>query len=341
MMYKVNSFHIPQYLAKRYFSKVYQQKPLKLLYPLESRRLIKVSGHDAPVFLQGLITNDMQHFEEGASSMYAMFLNNKGRVLYDTLIHKWEGSDSFLLECDKNVYSSLQRHLKIYKLKRNIEIADGTEDLRLFALITPTEIELDKTIHPKRNVNIYKDPRLAALGHRLIASPTVDHAYIQSLLGDNTVIANDETGYKYLRFKLGVSEGAHDLPAGVCFPLEANCDYLHGVSFHKGCYIGQEVTARVHHTGVVRKRIMPIQFTDVIQETIENDSVITVNDEKNSKIGKFKSWVNDYGLGIVRVKEALEAKSLSVGQHTVKVIKPDWWPFEAPKDKVTAKLQPE
>lgn len=310
-MYQVNKSFIKQILARQYKHKVPNVIQLKILYPLESRKLLKVSGNDAPLFLQGLVTNDMQHFEEGANSMYAMFLNNKGRVLYDTLIYKWEGNDSFLIECDRNVHTSLLKHLKLYKLRRNVDIGDVSEEFRLYTLVIPTEATVDTTLHPKKNVNIFKDPRLADLGHRVVVTSKADNSYIENLLGEGTTIASNEIGYKYLRHKLGVSEGADDLPPGVCFPLEANCDYLHGVSFHKGCYIGQELTARVHHTGVVRKRILPLQFSDIVEDDIEKDSEITVDNEKKSNVGKFKSCVNDYGLGLVRIKEALEATALT------------------------------
>lgn len=338
-MYQVNKSFIKQILARQYKHKVPNVIQLKILYPLESRKLLKVSGNDAPLFLQGLVTNDMQHFEEGANSMYAMFLNNKGRVLYDTLIYKWEGNDSFLIECDRNVHTSLLKHLKLYKLRRNVDIGDVSEEFRLYTLVIPTEATVDTTLHPKKNVNIFKDPRLADLGHRVVVTSKADNSYIENLLGEGTTIASNEIGYKYLRHKLGVSEGADDLPPGVCFPLEANCDYLHGVSFHKGCYIGQELTARVHHTGVVRKRILPLQFSDIVEDDIEKDSEITVDNEKKSNVGKFKSCVNDYGLGLVRIKEALEATALKIGNYTLKAVKPDWWPKEAPKDKATTKLQ--
>ncbi|XP_075983254.1 iron-sulfur cluster assembly factor IBA57, mitochondrial [Anticarsia gemmatalis] len=339
MLYQVNKLLFQQKVSRQFVRNVFRQKPTRILYPLESRTLIKVSGNDAPIFLQGLITNDMQHFEEGANSMYAMFLNNKGRVLYDTLIHKWEGNDSFLLECDKTVHNALQKHLKIYKLKRNVDITNMSENLRLFAFISSPEVDVDNKINPKGKVNFYKDPRLTNLGHRVVINASASPSIVDIVIQEKTVTAEDETGYKYLRYKLGVSEGADDLPPGTCFPLEANCDYLHGVSFHKGCYIGQELTARVHHTGVVRKRIVPLKFKDIIEEEIEKDSPILTDDDKKSNIGKFKTWANDYGLGLVRIKEALEAKALIIGKHSLEVVRPSWWPIEAPKEKAAAKLE--
>ena len=313
-------------------------KPMKILYPLKKRGLVKVSGPEAAPFLQGLITNDMNHFETGAKSLYAMFLSNKGRVLYDTLVHKWgEKDDTFLLECDKSIQHLLQRHLKVFKLRRPIQIEDVSEMYSLWALITPPE--LDKNCYDtdtKHILSVHKDPRLADLGHRLITIPDITENDIHQAVGKDTDIKSDETEYQALRYSLGVSEGAEDLFPGTCFPLEANCDYLHGVSFHKGCYIGQELTARVHHTGVVRKRIMPIQFLKITKEEdlVKDATIWAENETGRTNLGKFKAHSGTFGIGLVRIKEALEAKSLNLGENPIEVVKPHWWPVEAPKEKL-------
>ncbi|XP_050354206.1 putative transferase CAF17 homolog, mitochondrial [Nymphalis io] len=318
-----------RYVIYQFLRNVHNEAPAKVLYPLKSRALLKISGQESSSFLQGLITNDMKHFEEGAKSMYAMFLNNKGRVMYDTLIHKWDNEETFLIECDKKLVNLLQKHLKIFKLKRKIEIEDVDKSLIMWALILP---DSDKIPDSTSNVNIYKDPRLADLGFRIISSVATTDSQILEMFGKNIVAKDTEEGYKYLRYKLGVSEGAEELPPGACFPLEVNCDYLHGVSFHKGCYIGQEVTARVHHTGVVRKRIMPIKFNQSIHENIEKDSVISASDKPKSNLGKLKGVMDDYGIGLIRIKEALDAKVLMVSKYSAEVLKPSWWPIEAPKE---------
>ncbi|XP_028160068.1 putative transferase CAF17 homolog, mitochondrial [Ostrinia furnacalis] len=186
--------------------------PSARLFPLKNRKLLKIQGNDAPVFLQGLITNDMRHFEEGSKSMYAMFLNNKGRVLYDTLIHKWEGAESFLIECDEEVLPMLQKHLKIFKLKRKVDIEDINQKLRLWALITKSDDVIDTNINTESNINVYKDPRLADLGFRVLSTTDMDGAQIAGKLSKDIAVENTDTEYQYLRYKLGVSEGSTDLP---------------------------------------------------------------------------------------------------------------------------------
>lgn len=346
MINQVNRVILKRNLLHQFLRRIHSEPPPKILYPLESRKLLKVAGSDASVFLQGLITNDMRHFEEGAKSMYAMFLNNRGRVLYDTLIHKFD--DTFMIECDKNVLSLLHRHLKLYKLKRKVEIADMCSKFKLWAFIAPPDAMTDSNdptskIHLYKdprlvdvgyNINIYKDPRLEELGFRILSHASVKEDTILNVVGKDVTVEKSEKGYKQLRYKLGVSEGACDLPPGSSFPLEANCDYLHGVSFHKGCYIGQELTARVHHTGVVRKRIMPLKFCEEVSN-LEMDSVISVSNNPKANLGKLKGVLGNFGLGLVRIKEALEAQGLSVGKYAVGVEKPAWWPIAAPKEKAS------
>ncbi|CAH2094541.1 unnamed protein product [Euphydryas editha] len=326
---QVNKLLNNRYVTNQFLRNVNTETSAKVLYPLRSRALLKIAGQDASAFLQGLITNDMKHFEEGAKSMYAMFLNNKGRVMYDTLIHKWDNDESFLIECDKKLISLLQKHLKIYKLKRKVEIEEVDKDFKIWALIQPETTTVPEI---KNDVNIYKDPRLADLGYRIISSTDTKVSHIIEMIGKDIVPKDNEDGYKYLRYKLGVSEGAEDLPLGTSFPLEANCDYLHGVSFHKGCYIGQELTARIHHTGVVRKRIMPVKFNQSITKHIEKDTVISAVNNSKSNLGKLKGVINNYGIGLIRIKEALDAKVLRVSNYSVEVLKPAWWPLEAPKE---------
>lgn len=316
----------------------------KTLHPLKSRKVLQISGVDAPQFLQGLITNDIRHLEEGtqgAKSIYAMFLNNKGRVLYDTLIYKWEEPNCFLIECDKSNFNDLHKYLKVFRLKRKIALADVSENLSVWALILPDFIQSnDYQTSPTSEVNVYKDPRLQDLGYRVIALRTMRGKDVANNIGVEVEVQNDEDQYKYLRYTLGVTEGSEDLPPGTTLPLEMNCDYLHGVSFHKGCYIGQELTARVHHTGVVRKRIMPFKFTEIINDW-KKDSTISSILQPKSNLGKLKGVALDYGIGLLRIRESLEAEALSVDGNPAKLIKPDWWAKEAPKEKISTKPETE
>jgi len=306
------------HLLRRNGSSLSQTLPVFALEKLENRALLRVSGAEVSSFLQGLMTNDMRHLEEGATSMFTMFLNTKGRVLFDSIVYTESKENSFLLECDKAAEQSLKKHLTIYKVRRKINIEDvGATVYAAFG--DAAEENVDVFLKKYTNLVACRDPRIKDLGFRLIVH-------------GSDLEQNCSGLYKNLRFGLGVGEGIVELPLGNCFPLEANCDYMHGVSFHKGCYIGQELTARTHHTGVVRKRLMPVFF-----KTQKNlpalESPILDPDGKN--VGKLRG-ISESGVGValLRVAEVLKAAdNLKIGDLTVATKKPDWWPSEASKDK--------
>lgn len=329
---------------------------------LNSRGILQVSGKEASIFMQGLITNDMRHLEEGAKSMYTMFLNTKGRVMYDAIIYRSKEEGVFLIECDKSALSHLQKHLKMFRVRRKIDI-ENIEDVKVWVVFDPKLADPDETnVNKKTNIlqgqiitptkesvnneTIIKDlesnedgiiacrdPRLSTLGVRIIA-PASDDISLQNNKGES-VYQKDKLSYRAFRYKLGIGEGVNDLPPENCFPLEANGDYLHGVSFHKGCYIGQELTARTHHTGVVRKRLMPIIFESVPQTELEKNTPIQLPNGCNKvSLGRLRGVEGNVGLALLRITEALDVSKLKISDMTAETMKPHWWPQEAPKERV-------
>lgn len=331
----------------------------KTLERLSDRCVLRVSGNEASTFLQGLITNDMKHLDEGASNIYTLFLNIRGRVMCDAIVYKSEESNLYYMECDSQIIGSLQKHLKMYRVRRKIDIeyvgdkfnvwsmfsftkhldnetvANETGKHKLEGMIFPCGMLNSKASKFVDNVMIYEDPRLPDLGLRILAESQIGrHEIIKHL--DADISPSESFGdYKAYRYKLGVGEGIHDLPPEKALPLEINCDYLHGVSFHKGCYIGQELTARTYHTGVVRKRLMPLLFNNVVDKPLAYDEKIL--NESGNVVGKFRGCVAKYGLGLMRINESLSAQQLNVSGINVKVIKPAWWPQESQKEMVFVK----
>ena len=118
---------------------------------------------------------------------------------------------------------------------------------------TPTHSSKREELRLDSDIKGFGDPRLEELGWRVLLGP---EAEVETKYNIDIV---EESEYKAFLYSLGVGEGAVDFPTGNSFPLESNGDYLHGISFQKGCYIGQELTARTHHTGVIRKRLMPFR----------------------------------------------------------------------------------
>lgn len=287
---------------------------------LKTRSIIQVSGPDASQFLQGLMTNDIRHLEEDSEkSMYCMFLNTQGRVLYDTIIYNSHEKGSYLIECDTKCSSALVKHLSMYRVRRKVSVALN-ESLKSWVFFNqPQESFCNGAI-------VTKDPRTCELKWRVIASPgQIEESNLR-------FVAEDE--YTKLRYQLGIGEGVTDLPPGKSFPLECNCDYLHGVSFHKGCYIGQELTARTHHTGVIRKRLMPIHFEKPVTiDTAASESI--VRNENGRNVGKLRGIApaSTFGLALLRIQESLSSSRLEIDSNVVSTHRPRWWPIEAPKDR--------
>jgi folate-binding protein YgfZ len=314
--------------------------------------------------MQGLITNDMRHLQEGAQSMYTMFLNNKGRVMYDAIIYRSKEEDAFLIECDKLALSHLQKHLKMFRVRRKIAVENMEDKLKVWVIFKPELAEIDESntdisktknvlqgqiISPAKestsngnivnelkkkrdDILVCRDPRLSILGVRILA-PAGEDISLQSGQCES-VEQGMKLSYRAFRYRLGIGEGVSDLPPEKCFPLEANGDYLHGISFHKGCYIGQELTARTHHTGVVRKRLMPIIFESVPQTEFDINTPIQVpNASSNVSLGKLRGIEGDVGLALLRIAECLDVPRLKIQDVAAKTMKPCWWPQEAPKER--------
>lgn len=304
---------------------------------LTNRSVLKLCGVDLFKFLQGLVTNDIFSLRNRQTSLYTFLLNNKGRILYDALFYKVSNSE-VLLECDSPVKDDIVRHIKQYCIRKKIEIipqdtsvwvvfdnslddfSDSNSVFRNSCNSLSSVIPKLESENVENNVNFYRDPRLIELGFRILSPTTVD---VGKFLVDRDVNVGSTKSYNTHRYKLGVAEGVHELPVGSCIPHETNGDYLNGISFDKGCYLGQELTARVHYTGVVRKRLMPIILSSVPDSDIEKDTPVTSN---GKNIGKVNVLYQKHGLALMRVAETLENPTdLRVSEISARSYKPYWW----------------
>lgn len=185
---------------------------------LADRAVIRLSGEDVRGFLQGLVTNDVA----GPLPVWTALLTPQGKALFDFLV--WADGDDLLLDIEASQADALVRRLTLYRLRRPIRIA----------------IDDGLAVHWSRNgTDGVADPRLPALGQRWIAPATAP-----------------AEGWHAHRLSLGVTEGIAELGNGETLWLECNARELHGVSFTKGCYIGQENTARMHHRAKVNRRLV-------------------------------------------------------------------------------------
>ncbi|XP_077517118.1 iron-sulfur cluster assembly factor IBA57, mitochondrial [Amblyomma americanum] len=324
-------------LARRHLcSKSGHRRPISCEPLVSSRKLVRLRGAESLSFLQGLVTNDTRHLSaDGAAAgksrrcMYALMLNSVGRVLYDLLVYRPAAEDEVLVECDADARQGLLRLLQLYRLRKPVEIAP-CDDLDVWVAFRPFCGSVDEAAPADdacapdvaKGRCVVRDPRLGLLGWRVLADAGEDLAAANPSLAR---VGGDESSYARLRLRFGVGEGLRELPPAACFPLECNADYLGGVSFHKGCYVGQELTARTHHTGVVRKRLMPVVMLGEPGAPLPPDA--PVRDPAGAVLGKLRAHRGTLGLALLRVQEALAAgDALRVDDVPLSVVKPGWWP---------------
>ncbi|XP_020271130.1 putative transferase At4g12130, mitochondrial, partial [Asparagus officinalis] len=175
----------------------------------------------------------------------------------------------------------------------------------------------------------FKDPRLDCLGFRGIFPSSTTPPLVES---DKE--ANEEH-YLQWRVERGIAEGSTKIPKGDAIPLEYNLVGLNAISFDEGCYVGQELVARTHHRGVIRKRLLPMKFTDdngrdMEQKVSPGSEVIDLS--SNKKVGSVNTALGSCGMGLLKLEDAFKKSgNLRIKERDdvkVKVIRPDWWPAE-------------
>eukprot|EP01084_Bolivina_argentea_P267053 453194_1 len=226
--------------------------------PLNSYGLLKVTGKDSSTFLQGLITNDI--INTSNATTYNTILTPNGRYLYDCFISQCN-NNSYLIETDINAIPNLIKYFKKYKLRSKVKFENLSNDYRIWSVLT-TPKTLDYTynqlinnykhkINESNEQNIcYIDPRYNGLGIRMILNINE----IPYHLPDNFAPIGEDFYYT-LKCIYGIPTHGIDLITDKTIILESNLNYLNGVSFTKGCYVGQELIARTHFRGQIRKRL--------------------------------------------------------------------------------------
>jgi folate-binding protein YgfZ len=252
-------------------------------------------------------------------------MNPKGRVLADLLIAK-EDEDSYTLEFDKAIYEKMKQHVKRYKIRAKVDLIDQNET-SVFVLLDafqqiPSEKEALQIIGNDK-LKIYKDPRLATMGYRIYVSKTSSPEFSDACKQVDTI------EYDKIRIMNGVAEGSTDVEYESSFPLEINYEYLHGINLHKGCYLGQELTARTYYRGEQRRRLLPIFVEPKIQLIPGQEIFLKEGDVIREKsIGKIRSSVENIALAKLRIHEALEKPETSMlvmeGETKVIPIQPYW-----------------
>jgi folate-binding protein YgfZ len=284
---------------------------------LADRGVVSVTGEDAAKLLQGVITNDMDLISS-QPAIFAGLLTPQGKILFDFFVAKVSGG--FLLETAADKAADLAKRLALYRLRAKVEIKECSKSYRVLALWGPPEPRfygVPATLSP---VALFPDPRLPALGLRALAD--VEAA---SDLASGSPLAAGPQDYHAHRIALGVPEGGKDYPFGDAFPHEADFDQLQGVSFTKGCFVGQEVVSRMQNRAHVRKRILPIVGAAPLRAGAEITAGAAV-------IGAVGSVADKSALALVRLDRAAEAAAkghrLMADGVIIALRKPDWASFE-------------
>ncbi|MBA0863507.1 hypothetical protein Goshw_022219 [Gossypium schwendimanii] len=325
--------------------------------------------------------------------MYAALLTPQGRFLYDLFLYRPPrpeekldrtgsgpgngsgGSVEILADVDNSISDELLATLKKYRLRSKVDIDNVAEDFSCWQRYgrdlsgkTPTveEPEADSVgwgggvdradMSASHSSDVgwqwFKDPRLGCLGFRGIFPSGTMPPLVES---DKET---DEENYLMWRLEKGIAEGSTEIPKGEAIPLEYNFAGLNAISFDKGCYVGQELIARTHHRGVIRKRLLPLKFLDnngkgslppsgfnevnyltttqLIHFVIsEVEGKVTpgsevINTASGKKLGSVTTALGFRGMGVLRLDDAFKDTLTIQGQEDIKVmaIRPDWWPAE-------------
>ncbi|KAF3903472.1 hypothetical protein ABW20_dc0106613 [Dactylellina cionopaga] len=286
-----------------------------------SRKLIAIQGVDAADFLHGITTNTLPD-PKSVEGLYSSFLTAQGRVLYDVFIYPTNHSrnpsltndsddPAFLIDVGAPLASELLRHIRRYKLRSKFTVKSA-EGFDIWSV--PNSFRLNDEAASTSNLRIgCVDPRAPGMGRRIILPADIE------AFDELATTEDDETTYKLKRYLLGVPEAPTEIASGSGLPQESNIDYMSGINFHKGCYVGQELTIRTRHTGIVRKRILPVQLYNSVEPlknttpvydpefgatlpVIPSGSNISRVNKKARSAGKFFGNVGNIGLAVCRLE---------------------------------------
>lgn len=287
---------------------------------LTDRGLIAVTGPDAERFLQDLITNDVSRASGGAA-IYAALLTPQGKYLFDFFVIGTD--DGFLLDCEGSRTDALLKRLKMYKLRANLDLTPRGDDVVavVFGDGAVTAFGLEPRAGagaPFGGGKAYVDPRLSDAGVRMVL-PREGAAEALTGAGATPAAAN---AYERLRLGLGLPDGSRDLIVDKTVLLEANFEELNGLDFQKGCYVGQEVTARTKYRGLVKRRLFPVEIDGPTPEP----GTAIMQDGKDA--GTLQSACDGLGLALLRLdrleEQSPEAAALSAGETRIRPLRPDW-----------------
>tara|TARA_B100000989_G_scaffold298746_1_gene289557 strand:- start:6889 stop:7794 length:906 start_codon:yes stop_codon:yes gene_type:complete len=273
---------------------------------------IKISGNDHESFIQGLITNDI-YLLSNTACLYSALLTPQGKFLFDFFVCKIK--DGVLLECSNKDCDALYSKLKMYKLRSNVLI-ERVQELKSFLLSKDDKEEIE-TNYKDLKIHIFDDPRSKFFALKMF-SKYDDFTKIKKEL--NFCQLNFEE-YNSLRLENSIPVSHKDLIPNKSFLLEMRFDELNGISWDKGCYMGQELTARTKYRGKQKKKLYGIR---VVTNNIRDKKIFF----EGIEVGEIRSFCKDYGIALLRKEEAEKCitnnLNMKIGDCTIKPFIPKW-----------------
>ncbi|CAH0315912.1 folate-binding protein YgfZ [Roseomonas sp. CECT 9278] len=238
---------------------------------LPDRGVLEVAGPDRVAFLQGLVSNDVAALAPGQAA-WAALLTPQGKWLADFFVVAQ--GDALLLDAEAAQVPGLVQRLSRFRLRSKVELRDASADWRVHAAWGAP---------PDAEGIVAADPRLPGAGWRVLS---------------RTVLAADssEAAYDSHRLALGLPDGSKDMDSEKSVLLEAGFDELHGVSWSKGCYMGQELTARTRYRGLLKRRLVPVEVTGPLPPR-----GTPVTDAAGLEVGEMRSGIDTLGLALLRI----------------------------------------
>ena len=291
---------------------------IKNVYILENRAILYISGDDAKSFLQNLISNDIGKVSESCSC-FASLLSPQGKFLYEFIIIKHKSG--FLIDCEKSQADGLYKQFSVYKLRSKVEILNLTNEFVVAAFSYEKFLTFDgaKDITgftlKFREDPIFLDPRNKQLGARLIINLEKLYLSLKKLdLHDSNV-----NNYYSLSHQLGIVPKNLNQLQNKAFGVECNFDELNGIDFKKGCYVGQENTARIKLKNKLTKRVLPI---DIIDGKLHEGESIFNNENEIGKV----LIDSEYPFALIKFldKNFDENNEFKTKEARIRIKKPDW-----------------
>eukprot|EP00742_Colponemidia_sp_Colp-10_P008898 GILJ01009668.1.p1 GENE.GILJ01009668.1~~GILJ01009668.1.p1 ORF type:complete len:303 (-),score=38.10 GILJ01009668.1:17-925(-) len=294
------------------------------MFVVPSRAILKLVGADSLRVLHQLATNDVRVLQGNQDGIYSGFLNTKGRVLFDAFVIRSQSESEFALDCHADALETAVGHINKYKLRSKVKLTDVSSEYKVLHFTPSFSPDLSsvastlKSLSASPSVFACQDSRLAQFGLRAVVP--------NSATLPSEFVSQPSNGYEALRISHGLPEGPVDLPIGEALPLNCNLDYLNAINFHKGCYLGQELTARTFYTGAIRRRLVIVEDTSGNTEPLGVPGAdVTV---EGDKVGVLHSVAGSRGLAMIRLDVFGKSTNpiVTIGERQVQLRLPSYLP---------------